>query len=135
MFIIENYPYWNPYQHTPNDTLETINLEFHNKVTRSLVAAIASMAGVVPNEEDIDNDGIPNNDDNCPEDHNPDQQDTDDDGIGDVCDTEPTTSSSSTTSLDPVTSSTSSSSFERTYPIKVTLKMCSATDSLPEPRN
>jgi len=46
MFIIENYPAGNPNQHRSSDTLGTLNLEFHYKVTRSLVAAIAYMAGL-----------------------------------------------------------------------------------------
>ncbi len=37
-------------------------------------------------QEDIDNDGIPNDDDNCPATANIDQSDIDNDGIGDVCD-------------------------------------------------
>ena len=59
----------------------------HYEVTRSLVAGIAAMAGAVPNEEDIDNDGIPNNDDNCPYTTNPNQVDIyppDGNGIGDT---------------------------------------------------
>ena len=39
--------------------------------------------------EDIDNDGISDNDDNCPDISNPDQKDSDDDGIGDECDDTP----------------------------------------------
>jgi hypothetical protein len=35
---------------------------------------------------DSDKDGIPDNSDNCPNDYNPDQQDTDNDGVGDACD-------------------------------------------------
>ena len=35
---------------------------------------------------DTDGDGIPDADDNCPLDFNPDQTDTDDDGLGDACD-------------------------------------------------
>jgi len=35
---------------------------------------------------DVDGDGILNNEDNCPNAYNPDQQDLDKDGVGDVCD-------------------------------------------------
>src|SRR5690625_4036643 len=35
---------------------------------------------------DADGDGIPDDEDNCPYDYNPDQKDTDGDGVGDVCD-------------------------------------------------
>ena len=35
---------------------------------------------------DVDDDGIPNDQDNCPEDANPDQDDADEDDLGDVCD-------------------------------------------------
>ena len=37
--------------------------------------------------EDTDGDGIPDDEDNCPETYNPDQADTDGDGIGDACET------------------------------------------------
>ncbi len=35
---------------------------------------------------DMDNDGVCNNLDNCPQDYNPDQEDFDMDNIGDACD-------------------------------------------------
>jgi hypothetical protein len=38
---------------------------------------------------DVDDDGIPNNSDNCPLDSNSNQSDEDNDGIGDVCDSTP----------------------------------------------
>ncbi len=38
------------------------------------------------NPDDIDNDTIPNNDDNCPKTPNTDQKDSDDDKVGDACD-------------------------------------------------
>lgn len=37
---------------------------------------------------DSDNDGIPDDEDNCPFDHNPDQKDSNGNGIGDICDLE-----------------------------------------------
>jgi hypothetical protein len=40
----------------------------------------------VLNAFDSDGDGIPDNEDNCPDDPNPDQTDTDGDGAGDACD-------------------------------------------------
>ena len=39
--------------------------------------------------DDFDNDGIFNENDNCPDTANPDQSDLDDDGICDVCDPNP----------------------------------------------
>jgi hypothetical protein len=40
---------------------------------------------ITPEAADSDNDGIPDADDNCPGDPNPDQADFNDDGQGDVC--------------------------------------------------
>jgi CSLREA domain-containing protein len=53
--------------------------------------ALAVAAGVavvlLGNGGDRDEDGITDGSDNCPDDHNPDQTDADDDGDGDACDT------------------------------------------------
>lgn len=54
MFIIEDYPYNNTHVHSPSDTIETLNLEFHYMVTRSLVAAIAFMSGLHPTANRLD---------------------------------------------------------------------------------
>jgi hypothetical protein len=43
-------------------------------------------------QEDMDDDGIPNAEDNCPATPNEDQDDLDQDGVGDVCDDCPTVS-------------------------------------------
>ncbi len=46
------------------------------------------IAATVDNTNDDDSDGIENDTDNCPNTPNPDQTDSDNDGIGDVCDTD-----------------------------------------------
>jgi hypothetical protein len=44
---------------------------------------------------DSDNDGVPDNSDNCPNTYNPNQTDSDGDGIGDACESTPPTDSDS----------------------------------------
>ncbi|MBN1930267.1 MAG: hypothetical protein JW786_01485 [Desulfobacterales bacterium] len=56
MFIIEDYALENPNQHKPSDTLETLNLEFHYQVTRTLVAAVAYLASKCRGDFDGDKD-------------------------------------------------------------------------------
>ncbi len=50
----------------------------------AIINAIETWIDFLPN--DVDGDGIPNDEDNCPEVSNPEQEDFDLDGIGDVCD-------------------------------------------------
>lgn len=54
----------------------------------------------IESEPDNDGDGIPNSSDNCPDVYNPDQKDSDGDGIGDLCDA-PTPSGPLTTDITP----------------------------------
>lgn len=52
-------------------------------------ASLQSSAALCIEDDDTDGDGIDNDQDNCPNISNPDQLDSDEDGIGDVCDNTP----------------------------------------------
>lgn len=54
----------------------------------ALLTSLNCLSGVLPGG-DADGDGLANQSDNCPRDANPDQADTDRDGVGDVCDSTP----------------------------------------------
>ena len=74
--------------------------EFYTNVTSELTATVGGAEATynsatdvleilnVGQQHDTDGDGVTNNDDNCPEDFNPGQEDNDGDGPGDVCDPE-----------------------------------------------
>ena len=51
----------------------------------SVKTQLFTIGGTPP--QDSDNDGVPDSEDNCPNDYNPDQADSDGDGVGDACDT------------------------------------------------
>jgi hypothetical protein len=60
--------------------------------TLLVVLCLVCFIGLVHAEiiHDVDNDGIPSNIDNCPLDYNPLQEDSNQNGIGDICDPYPT---------------------------------------------
>jgi hypothetical protein len=55
------------------------------------------------NNCDSDDDGIPDNEDNCPDNPNPNQNDSDGDGTGDACEVQPTTTPTTTPPPPPTT--------------------------------
>jgi hypothetical protein len=70
-------------------------MKFLPKITAIILVAILSLITLLPllaivqpvtSSPDIDQDGIPDSEDNCPDQANPDQLDRDKDGKGDLCD-------------------------------------------------
>jgi len=84
---------------------------------------------------DADTDSFPDCIDNCPEVFNPDQEDSDDDGIGDACDPDisPTTSTSSitTTTIDVTSSTTTIVTTTTTSPNSTTTSAPTTTTTVP----
>jgi len=56
-----------------------------SEVICELSCKLNSCLAIPEDLNDVDNDGIMNNEDNCPSDFNPGQNDLNDDGVGDVC--------------------------------------------------
>ncbi|MBI89623.1 MAG: hypothetical protein CMG60_05995 [Candidatus Marinimicrobia bacterium] len=67
-----------------NDSLISITAIIQNFDTYEVKQATASNIYHIPRDRDFD--GILNLQDNCPDDHNPEQEDLDGDDIGDICD-------------------------------------------------
>ncbi len=65
----------------------------YNTVTRGDLADVSNLAARV---RDTDKDGIADSRDNCPKTYNPDQKDSNKNGIGDACDTNTTTNNNTT---------------------------------------
>jgi hypothetical protein len=57
-----------------------------NRVFDKIIVALGDTP--FPTCQDVDDDGVPDGIDNCPEVPNPDQEDADGDGVGDACDTD-----------------------------------------------
>lgn len=65
----------------------TEEVDVLNDTVLDLQDTIDVLSTTVEELNDVDDDGVPNREDNCPQTFNPDQLDTDDDGTGDVCET------------------------------------------------
>lgn len=99
LLVLDNYdikseagdanPIVKEFEVTVNDTELNIEFDSWNGVggeDQALINAIEVLS-VSPTVPDSDGDGIPNSEDNCPFIFNPNQEDGDGDGMGDVCDT------------------------------------------------
>ncbi len=69
-------------------SLTMTNSDTGQAATNSPVTINVTGTVVAP---DSDGDGVPDGEDNCPDDDNPGQEDTDGDGVGDACENDPPT--------------------------------------------
>jgi hypothetical protein len=70
---------------TENDWIIRGPLEDHYHVGTSAAPIALQAAFIDPNGQDSDGDGVPDSQDNCPDEPNADQADADGDGFGDAC--------------------------------------------------
>ena len=84
--IAEGIPNNGSYTFTPSASLTTSEGRFMIKADENIFLAVNQGQITVQEDGDMDGDGIVDSEDNCIETPNPDQKDTDNDGIGDICD-------------------------------------------------
>ena len=75
VFVIGDWDIW-------ADDFEELNIGIDHYNNRQLALNLFHWAC---SDRDSDGDGIPDNEDNCPDKYNPDQEDSDGDGVGDAC--------------------------------------------------
>jgi hypothetical protein len=78
------------YSTKPIFTESSLELDQKNRKQLEALGYIDPSQQASPDTNDTDQDGIENEDDNCPRFQNPQQEDTDKDGVGDDCDSCPT---------------------------------------------
>lgn len=78
------------YSTKPPDTSPVLELDERSRKQLEALGYLDSSEHPTRATDDTDNDGIGDEDDNCPRFQNPNQEDTDSDGVGNCCDTCPT---------------------------------------------
>jgi hypothetical protein len=89
LMLTDTANFRNIYYHSSEDTSEKLDFEFMADVTRAALALAAARAVVEApcgRGADADGDGVCDSGDNCTEASNPDQRDTNRDGLGNRCD-------------------------------------------------
>lgn len=80
-------PYLYPYMSSPKGAHVRLTVNADGASGADTKHKVFWVSGCVEPETDTDGDGVPDDSDNCPIDANPGQQDDDNDGVGNVCQT------------------------------------------------